>query len=344
MDDTLGTAGAPALDAGAEAGPAVSSVRRMVMESAVLGEAEVPNRILVVPWGAVQSASGPFVLDEEAARIAIAAFAEHGTDLPVDYEHQTLGGSYSSPSGQAPAAGWIKTLSAVSPVEAARDGGRTPPGLWAEVEWTGDAADKLRDRQYRYLSPVVLVRRDDGRVIELHSVALTNKPAIPGMQPLVNNDPAAALDRQPADAREATARLRRVLRLDDSAPDEAVLIAAAQRIDALTRTQARRAAEDCVAQAMAAGKLTAAQRDWAMAMAEREPEAFRQWETGAPVVVKLGRLPGPARSDQAAALSRHAAESSARAEYRANREFLEKLCTEEAFVAAALRTPSSDEC
>ena len=79
--------------------------------SAELG-AEVPCEVLVAPWGLVQSTSGTFVVDAEGAELAIRAFESQGTDLPIDYEHQTLGGRYASPSGQAPAAGWVKRLEA----------------------------------------------------------------------------------------------------------------------------------------------------------------------------------------------------------------------------------------
>jgi phage I-like protein len=54
------------------------------------------------------------------------------------------------------------------------------------VEWTPRAAEYLRNKEYRYLSPVVLVRKSDRRAVRLHSVALTNTPAIDGMVPLVN--------------------------------------------------------------------------------------------------------------------------------------------------------------
>ncbi len=75
-----------------------------VLRSAALTGGGVPSRVLLAPWGTVDSANGSFVLDDESARLAVAAFNEHGTDLPIDYEHQTLGGTYSSPTGKAPAA------------------------------------------------------------------------------------------------------------------------------------------------------------------------------------------------------------------------------------------------
>jgi len=60
-------------------------------------------------------------------------------------------------------------------------------GIFAKVEWTKKARDYLQNREYRYLSPVVLVRKKDHKASQLHSVALTNTPAINGMMPIVNS-------------------------------------------------------------------------------------------------------------------------------------------------------------
>src|SRR5262245_33918545 len=75
----------------------------------------LPLHILVAPFGEVRSANGSFVVDADAMQQTIDAFTSHGTDLPIDFEHQSLGGQYSAPSGLAPAAGWIKALRAVMP-------------------------------------------------------------------------------------------------------------------------------------------------------------------------------------------------------------------------------------
>lgn len=137
----------------------------------------IPARILVLPWGDVRATNGDFVVDAESAGLIAQAFAEHATDLPIDYEHQTLGGEWSSPSGQAPAAGWIKSIE-IEPGN----------GIFARVEWTPNAAEMIGKREYRYLSPVVKVREKDKKATGLHSCGLTNKPAIIDMKPLVNKD------------------------------------------------------------------------------------------------------------------------------------------------------------
>ena len=110
------------------------------------------TRILIAPWGEVESSRGNFVVDQEAMAATIEQFREHGTDIPIDFEHQTLGGPYTSPDGLAPAAGWIKDLIGVESV-----------GLLADVEWTELGLEHLHKRQYRYLSPVALIRKSDRR-------------------------------------------------------------------------------------------------------------------------------------------------------------------------------------
>ncbi len=130
----------------------------------------VPETISVLPIGHVVSSKGEFDVDEESFRAMKAQIAQRGVDLVVDYEHQTLKGV------EAPAAGWVKELKL-------EDG-----CIKAVVEWTARGAEYLKNREYRYLSPVVSVRKADGKATGLHSLALTNTPAIEGMTPLVNSE------------------------------------------------------------------------------------------------------------------------------------------------------------
>jgi phage I-like protein len=297
----------------------MQAVNENGLDQVVMNAAHVvdgpPAQILISPWGRVESTAGSFLFDEQAAAATIEAFVAHGVDLPIDYEHQTLGGQYSAPDGLAPAAGWIKALRAVSP-EQAKD--NQTPGLWAEVVWTPEASEKLVDRKYRYISPVALVRRSDSRVIGLHSAALTNKPAIVGMRPVVNSG-------------DGSDRLRELLALDEHATEDVILVAAAERIVGLEKLEAQREADGRVARALSAGKLGAAQKEWATALALRDPSEFDRWESTAPVMVPLGRV-NPGRVSQEG----QGRQSAARAEFAAHREFLEKLCSEEAYVAHAI--------
>lgn len=136
------------------------------------GEVDVsgaPEVIPVLPLGHVISQKGEFDVDAESFEAMKAQIAQRGVDLVVDYEHQTLAGT------QAPAAGWVKELML--------EGGQ----IKARVEWTPRAAEYLANKEYRYLSPVITVRKADGKATGLHSLALTNTPAIEGMAPIVNS-------------------------------------------------------------------------------------------------------------------------------------------------------------
>lgn len=136
------------------------------------------REIVMSPDGEVVSETGTWILDDEAGRLINAAYRAHGTDLPIDYEHHTLGGQYASPDGRALAAGWIKDLQ--------YQPGR---GLIAAVEWTVQAIELIRSKAYKYISPVLYVRKEDQRAVVLHSAALTNKPAIPRMAALAAKQP-----------------------------------------------------------------------------------------------------------------------------------------------------------
>ena len=89
----------------------------------------------------------------------------------IDYEHQTL---HKETNGQpAPAAGWIHGLRWVE-----------GSGLFAEVELTARALQAIASGEYRYFSPVFLYSPESGDVLKVTMGALTNNPAIHGMQAL----------------------------------------------------------------------------------------------------------------------------------------------------------------
>jgi phage I-like protein len=288
------------------------------LHSAPLSGTELPTRVPLAPWGTVESTHGEFVVDEESARLVLEAFAAHGTDLPIDYEHQTLGGEYAAPDGKAPAAGWIKRLHAEPGV-----------GLVADIEWTAEAARMLAAREYRYLSPVAIVRREDRRLIAIHSAALTNKPAIVGMHPIVNR-----IETEADDAK-TMALLRTELRLPADADDRQVLLAAGQRLAVMARESQQNHAKVLIEAAARAGKLTPAQRDWAAALIARDERLFAEWLRTAPVIVQPGRTTNPVgdgpRADRQGAVT-----ARARAEFHSH-PLLSAITTEEAYVKDALR-------
>lgn len=132
--------------------------------------AEPVKRVLLLPMGKIvlRDGRGPFRLDSiaHAREVVAASQARAGrTDLAIDYDHQSYYGAGPGKGGRAPAAGWIKRLSA------------DDAGIWGEVEWTPAADAALRAREYRYISPLFAADKD-GRVLLLRNAGLVNDPAI----------------------------------------------------------------------------------------------------------------------------------------------------------------------
>lgn len=130
---------------------------------------ECPDKIKILPVGKINSEKGDFIVDEESYSAMKTEMQRRGIDIVIDYEHQTL------QDVQAPASGWVKELI------------YTPEAIVAKVEWTPKAKEYLKNKEYRYLSPVVLTRKSDSKAVVLHSLALTNTPAINGMFAIVRN-------------------------------------------------------------------------------------------------------------------------------------------------------------
>ena len=107
-------------------------------------------------------------IDAALAQNLIDACAARGTPYVIDYEHQTL---HAATNGQpAPASGWFSQLE-----------WREGSGLFAVgVEWTAAASAMIAAKEYRYISPVITYA-PDGAVTGLLMAAITNNPAIDGM-------------------------------------------------------------------------------------------------------------------------------------------------------------------
>lgn len=131
----------------------------------------IPAGQFDAPRGSMRG-GGPWRLDEAHARRVIDLAANRGTDIVVDYEHQTL---LSESNGQpAPAAGWVDPRS----LEWRAD------GLYGRIQWTAAAKRAVspgpegEPPEYRYLSPVFPYAAETGAVLDLLHLSLTNNPAI----------------------------------------------------------------------------------------------------------------------------------------------------------------------
>ena len=292
----------------------------------------VPEVIRVLPKGHVSSTKGDFEVDDRDIAGIIRQFKARRLDLVIDYEHQTLS------DVQAPAAGWIKDL---YPGEDA---------LMARVEWTQKGREYIANKEYRYLSPVVLVKKADQHAAVFHSAALTNTPAITGMFAIINSD-ALSIEEEEEPRMELSALiellgleegtaeedgLKRIKELTQQAAEEGqggqegkegpakegtqlvanktVLdllglpedartedvtarimafkagdSALQRRVAELEKQAASQKAEELVGLAMKDGKLSPAQKEWAVAYALSDPKGFAKFVEKAPVVVPMGK-------------------------------------------------------
>ena len=270
----------------------------------VLEAVDLPEWIRLLPLGRVDLVDGraPFEVDRESLAAMVEAFHSRGVDLVVDYEHQSLNG------GRAPAAGWIKEL-------ATRE-----DGLWARVEWTAQAGEYLRQKEYRYFSPVLKLDPETRKPVALMHAALTNVPAMKGVAPLVakcggssgeeaglkleeNHRGAAELKLGPGLSttqeflREITASLGlaedatagqvkgSLMALKDEAAQAEEF---AREIAALKARLAEEQAQRAVEEALKLGKISPAQKTWALEYCRRDMESFRAFATKALKVVPVG--------------------------------------------------------
>lgn len=133
------------------------------------------NEIQLLPAGQFRATDGRpkdvkyWFIDAAAAASIIEAFSAINNRIVIDYEHQTL---RTVDNGQpAPAAGWFKKLE-----------WREGDGLYAvDVEWTERAKEHIDAKEYLYISPVFSYDKKTGTVKRILNAALTNNPALDGM-------------------------------------------------------------------------------------------------------------------------------------------------------------------
>lgn len=139
----------------------------------------VSAKVMVIPDGYFKSHDGrPFdvannawLLDHTAFELLKSAASLRSNDFHFDYEHQTL---HAEQNGQpAPASGWF------APTDLEYVPGE---GLYAlNVRWTPKARALLKNDEYRFISPVFHYDKSTGRPVKLRHFALTNDPAVDGM-------------------------------------------------------------------------------------------------------------------------------------------------------------------
>ena len=134
------------------------------------------QRIQLIPAGEFRANDGrpadaPFWrLSPQRAAALVAELNARPARLMVDYEHQTL---FTAQNGQPnPASGWLSGFEWI-------DG----KGLYAEVQWTAAAKQRIAGGEYRYISPVFQYT-PAGDILSLLPPALTNTPALDQLDPV----------------------------------------------------------------------------------------------------------------------------------------------------------------
>lgn len=284
-----------------------------------------PQEYQVIPYGVHHTSKGVEILTEDDADIVTNNFETRKSDMVIDYEHQSL----HEPPIESPAAGWIKKL-----INKGKD------GIWATIEWTDRARQMIANKEYRYLSPVVMLRAADRHIIRLFNVGLTNMPNIDGMVPLINKLDIFEVNENTKEVSGMKALLKLLGLPEDATEEQAIAVVntlkatnnanarvvanrvvldalglpenateaeitgtimamqhgsnnvteLSKQVTLLTNKLNQRDADDSVAQAMQDGKITPAQKDWAMDYAKRDLEGFKVFVNKAPVVVIDGRI------------------------------------------------------
>ncbi len=131
-------------------------------------------------WGRTESMNGDFIIDDEGVPEILRTFSERAVSIPIDIEHESLPERQPA-TGSRGAIGWIEKVFA-----------ETNKGLFGLARWSDAGKALIRSDAFRYLSPVFLIRKDDRRVVGLHSAAITTLPAIPKMDRLAASQNANA--------------------------------------------------------------------------------------------------------------------------------------------------------
>lgn len=98
--------------------------------------------------------------------------------IPLDYNHSSMNDHHE----EAIAAGWLVGLK------------KKDDGVYGDFEFTPRAAEYVKNKEYRYISPefnVFAFKKENGEIVDgplLQAAALTNRPFLKGMAPVELSD------------------------------------------------------------------------------------------------------------------------------------------------------------
>lgn len=272
--------------------------------------ADSARPVRVLPAGRFRSADGSgrpaqppegWLLDAEGAAALIAQAKSRADRKLIDYEHQSMRAGEIAP---VPAAGWIEALEWRDPADG------EPGGLYVVPDWTPRAAAMIRDREYRYLSPLFSYDPATGRVLDLVSVGLVNQAGLDNLTdlaalaalkhpsketPMIPKPLLAALGAaETATEADALAALDALKTERDTLKAEVAALKAAQpdpakyvpvesvaklqeQLAALSADMLAKEVEGIVSAALADGRLAADLKDWAVALGKKDLAALKDF-------------------------------------------------------------------
>ena len=232
---------------------------------------KAPEWVQITPRGKVPCRDGrSFTFEPERL---VARFEAEGIDVPVDLDHGIMTGT------RPDAVGWIKELQARA------------EGLFARVEWLESGLEVLRARTRRFVSPT-FHHTKEGVTTWLHSAALVAAPAL-SMAALAHADPTS---QQQQDI--SMKGIAKALGLNPEADEAACLSAfntfksgtvakavheetlakleaTTSELNSLKKAQHDKAVSEVLEAALAAKKITPAQKDSYAALCATD-EGFEQ--------------------------------------------------------------------
>jgi phage I-like protein len=150
----------------------------LTFEITANADGTVPTEAHLLPSGYFRATDGrpyccaAWFIDAAVAAQVIARMAAKKNDTMFDFEHQSL---YADDNDglPTPAAGWFHALE------------WRETGLYAiNIDWVEDTKPLILSKKIRYISAVFSYYEGTGEVLEILSVALTNSPALDGLDAL----------------------------------------------------------------------------------------------------------------------------------------------------------------
>lgn len=143
-----------------------------------MGEDGLPSSLQLFPYGITQTSHGDMLVDDESLKMVSEAFNSSNTEyLPVDLDHLSVDNRLGKTLDERKSYGWFK-------VECSKE-----HGIVAVMQdWTDKGKELIRNKEYRYWSPVVYVdEENDNRITEIVNFALVHNPATKNQKPLINS-------------------------------------------------------------------------------------------------------------------------------------------------------------